>query len=40
MSILFIGGALQSFRFNIIAFIAGFLIGLLYIHTKSPELSE
>ena len=40
MPLLFIGGALKSFRFNIMAFIAGFLIGLLYIYTKSPELSE
>jgi len=40
MSILLIGGALKSFRFNIMAFIAGFLIGLLYIYTKSQELIE
>ena len=35
-----LGGALQSFKFNIIAFIIGFIIGMCYIYQKQPPLTE
>ena len=35
-----LGGALQSFKFNIIAFIIGFIIGICYIYQKQPPLTE
>ena len=34
------GGALQSFKFNIIAFVLGFIIGMCYIYQKQPPLTE
>ena len=33
-----IGGALKSFKFNILAFIIGFIVGICYIYQKAPEL--
>ena len=35
-----IGGALQAFKFNILAFIIGFIIGMCYIYQKQPPLTE
>ena len=35
-----IGGALKSFKFNILAFIIGFIIGICYIYQKQPPLIE
>ena len=35
-----IGGALKAFKFNIIAFIIGFVIGMCYIYYKAPELVD
>ena len=34
------GGALQSFKFNILAFVIGFIIGMCYIYQKQPPLTE
>lgn len=34
------GGALKSFKFNIIAFIIGFIIGISYIYQKAPIIEE
>jgi hypothetical protein len=37
---LIFGGALKSFKFNIISFIIGFIIGMCYIYQKQPPLIE
>lgn len=37
---LMIGGVLKKFRFNILAFSIGFIIGICYIYQKAPEIIE
>jgi hypothetical protein len=34
------GGALKSFKFNILAFTIGFIIGMCYIYQKAPTITE
>ena len=34
------GGALKAFKFNIIAFTIGFIIGISYIYQKAPTIIE
>jgi len=34
------GGALKAFKFNLIAFIIGFIIGICYIYQKAPPIIE
>ena len=34
------GGALKAFKFNIIAFTIGFIIGICYIYQKAPTITE
>jgi len=35
-----IGGALKRFKFNLIAFVIGFIVGICYIYQKAPDLVE
>lgn len=34
------GGALKSFKFNLIAFTIGFIIGICYMYQKAPPIIE